>query len=185
MRRRRLPPALRLASRLKLGASIRKARRAAGLTQEALGRRLGLKGRAIYRWERNDAAPNGHHRRALIREIYLFSTAAGLQLQAAISELTGKQYTVVGASSNQEPAPPTPRDTSTSPFIAAPQLQPSAATQPANDLLDVAILKMADELDIAPRRARRALSRLLQRLRSANFQLGTLEVELDRLLTVD
>ncbi len=185
MRRRRIPPHLRLPARLKLGASILKARRAAGLTQEVLGQRLGLKGRAIYRWERNETAPSDRHRRALIREIHLLNAQAGLELQEALSKLTGKTYAVVGYAATQEPAPRSAQnENSASPFVdASPrQLIAASSTQPASDLLDLAILKMADELDLAPRRARRALSRLLERLRTANFKWETLDAELERLL---
>ncbi len=61
------------------------------LTQAALGQRLELKGRAIYRWERNETAPSDRHRRVLIREIHLFNKQAALELQEAFSERTGQR----------------------------------------------------------------------------------------------
>jgi len=76
---------------------------------------------------------------------------------------------------------------SNSPFLDEP-LKPSAVTvtaQPTNDALDVAILKQADELDVPPRRARRALGRMLERLRGANFRIDAMPAELERLLTRD
>ncbi len=188
MRRKRIPLALRLPARLRLGLPIRNARRAAGLTQAALGQRLELKGRAIYRWERNETAPSDRHRRVLIREIHLFDKQAALELQEAFSERTGKRYAVIAADFTQDSVPQKPEPanpaTNNQPFMTAtePACATVASTQSTNDVLDVAILKMADELDIAPRRARRALSRLLERLQNANFRFEDIRAELERLL---
>src|SRR5688572_19513210 len=64
--------------------AIRAARKAAGLTQDELGRRIGLNGRAIYRWERGDFAPTRRNRSALVTAITPFNTEAGKQLRAAL-----------------------------------------------------------------------------------------------------
>ncbi len=187
MPRRRIPLAQRLPNRLQLGASIVEARRAAGLAQETLGQRLGLQGRAIVRWERNETAPNDRHRRALIREIHLLNPQAGLALQAAVSAKTGKAYTVASEPVDAEPSiSPAQNDNSKSqsPFLV-PAPKTTETAQTVLDVLEFGVLKMADELDVAPRRVRRALSRLLERLREANVTLEPLQRELARVLTQD
>jgi transcriptional regulator with XRE-family HTH domain len=176
-----------------LGSAIRVARRATGLTQEALGRRLGLKGRAIYRWERNETAPNHRHRRALLREIQLFSAEAATQLQTLFTERTGKTHNVIAESAALALVPSQPQQANTNniphPFVdtapadtVATQTHTEAAR---NDALDVAILRMADELDISPRRARRALARLLGRVQSAHVPMDNFRAEVERLVARD
>jgi transcriptional regulator with XRE-family HTH domain len=184
MPRKRIPKALRLPNRLQLGAAIVEARRATGLTQEILGQRLGLKGRAIYRWERNETAPNDRHRRALIREIHLLNAQAGLTLQAAFTAKTGKSYTVVSEPLVAEPSMKSARNDnskSQGPYLVpAPQIHKATEpTQSVSDTLEFAVLKMADELDASPRRVRRAFSRLLERLRASNLTLEAIQLELN------
>jgi transcriptional regulator with XRE-family HTH domain len=94
--------------RSKVGSSIREARRKAGLTQEHLGRRLGLKGRAIYRWERNETAPTGRHRGALIREIAAVSPEAATQLQAALDAAQSGVQAGAAAAAVAQPVAPAP-----------------------------------------------------------------------------
>jgi transcriptional regulator with XRE-family HTH domain len=57
------------ALRSRLAQAIRRARHAAGLTQEQLASGSGLKGRAVYRWERADSSPTNRQRRALVLAI--------------------------------------------------------------------------------------------------------------------
>ena len=190
MHRKRIPIPQRLPNRLQLGACIVEARRAVSLTQDALGQRIELQGRAIYRWERNETAPNDRHRRALIREIHRLNPQVGLTLQAAITAKTGKAYQVVSAPLVAEPSISSARiDDSKSPgpyLVQAPQVpKASENTQPMLDILEFAVLKMADELDVAPRRVRRALSRLLDRLSEAKLTLETLQLEFARVFAQD
>ena len=184
MRRKRLPLAQRLPTRLKLGDSIREARRAVGLTQDSLGQRLGLKGRAIYRWERNETAPTGRHRPALIRAIHSLNAQAGLKLQTALTTLTGKSYTVVSCPAIEESTKQSPElGVPATPVTALPQQREVfEAKQGMSDQLELAILKMADELDVSPRQVRRALSRFLERLPGANITLESIRVEVEHLL---
>jgi transcriptional regulator with XRE-family HTH domain len=142
--------------RAKPGRSIREARRAAGLTQEHLGRRLGLKGRAIYRWERDEAAPTARHRRALVQEIQAVNPEAAAKLRAALDArpADAKQGNIP-----QAPAPPPARS--------------------AAEVLELAVLRMADELDLAARRVRRPLGRLLERLRASDVSLEAAQKELE------
>ena len=54
---------------------------------------------------------------------------------------------------------------------------------PQADIVECTVLKLADALDVSPRRVCRALSRLLERLRDANFTLDTIQVALNQMLT--
>ena len=190
MPRKRIPLPRRLPNRFNLGASIVEARGLAGLRQDILGQRLGLQGRAIDRWERNETAPSDRHRRTLIRAIYLVNPRAGLALQAAFTAKTGKSYAVVSEPVVAEPSMGAVRNDdskSQSPNLASPPKIHKATepTQPVLGIVEFAALKMADELDVSPRRVRRALSRLFERLRDANVTLDTVQVELNHVLSRD
>ncbi len=184
--RRRLPPHLRLAARLKLGSSIREARSEAGLTQEHLGRRIGLKGRAIYRWERNETAPTARHRVTLIREIHAVNPQAAAKLHAALTALTGKRLAIAELSTPAQPAVQSPaRDVPEATANNAACYAQSAVPSPIRNVsgsLELAVLKMADELDVPARRVRHALARLLDRLRAANITLDAAQRELELLV---
>ena len=156
------------------------------MTQESLGKRLGLKGRAIYRWERNETAPTGRHRPALIREIHLLSAEAGLKLQTALTTLTGESYTFVSDPANEGSPKQSPElGVPATPVTASPQqrevIEPKQATR---NQLKLAMLKMADELDVSPRQVRRALSRFLERLPGANLTLESIRIEVEQLLNI-
>jgi transcriptional regulator with XRE-family HTH domain len=127
-----------------LGPAIREARRAAGLTQEQLGRRLGLEGRAIYRWERSESAPTKRHRSALVTAIQAVNQGAAAKLATAMMNAG-----VTNVPAIAQPPSPTPVENTTA--------------------LELAVFAMADELDLPPRRIRGSLVRLCQRLRTANY----------------
>ena len=125
--------------------AIRDARQAARLTQEQLAARIGVKASGIGRWERGQATPRKRNRRALIAAIRERHPSAGDQLAAALQ------------------GPP-----------AATQPAPSAVVPPPPDpatLLQLAVFRMADELDLPPRRLRGPLLRLLTRLRRAELNI--------------
>jgi transcriptional regulator with XRE-family HTH domain len=138
----------------KLAPAIRTARRAAGLTQQELGMRLGLKGRAVYRWERDASAPAKARRKALVGAIEAVNRDAAAQLAAAFAEA------IAPAAAAAPAPPPTP----------APLSGPLA--------LELAIFSMADELDLPPRRLRAALMKLLERMRQANISFEVCERQL-------
>jgi transcriptional regulator with XRE-family HTH domain len=135
--------------RSKLAQTIRNARRTAGLTQQQLGMRLGLTGRAVSRWERSDSAPTQRHRAALVMAIKAVDVSAAASLAAALSG-----ETVV--------------DPASAPVRSQPAVDAASA-------LEHAIYAMADELDLPARRIRGALARLLQRLRRTDMSLETTE----------
>jgi transcriptional regulator with XRE-family HTH domain len=135
--------------RQKLGQSIRSARRAAGFTQLQLGMRLGLKGRAVYRWENNGSAPTKRHQREMLAVIGAVNSGAASTLAAAFA--TVRQGTALA---KPEPA--------AAPAVAAPN---------PLEAFELAIFRLADDLDLPPRRLRRPLARLCERLRAANFTL--------------
>lgn len=146
-----------------LAVAIRKSRRAAGLTQEQLGRRLGLRGRAVYRWERGDSVPSRRNRKALVVALDAVNRDAAAQLAAVLA----REAPPRGA---PPPAPATP------PAPAPPELSAPVA-------LELAIFHMADELDLPPRRVRGPLVRLFKRLRSTHFTLDTAQKQVEAWIT--
>lgn len=143
--------------RSELAQAIRDARLAIGLTQEELARRLGLKGRAVYRWERDDSAPRRRHRAALIAAVNAVNQSAGATLAAVIGGVAKGRRGVAVVAPAAAPAPPS--DTKL--------------------VVELAIFGFADELDLPPRRVRIGLGRLLKRLRETNVTLEMVERQLE------
>jgi DNA-binding XRE family transcriptional regulator len=138
--------------------AIRSARTAAGLTQEELGQRIGLNGRAIYRWERSEFSPTRRNRSALVTAITLVNAEAGKGLRAAFSApADAAPRTVV--------APPAP----TSHEVA----------------LQLGLLAFAHDLDLPPRRVRSALLRFCKRLENTGLTMDAARVGLERVLPDD
>jgi transcriptional regulator with XRE-family HTH domain len=131
--------------RSKVGSSIREARQKAGLTQEHLGRRLGLKGRAIYRWERDETAPTGRHYRALIRELEAVNPEIATKLKGVLEAAKSGADAGTVATAVAQPVAPLP-----------------APSQ--SEVFELAVLKMADELDLPASRVRRSLAKLFERM---------------------
>jgi transcriptional regulator with XRE-family HTH domain len=146
----------------RLPSAIRGARAACGLTQEQLGRRLGLKGRAVYRWERGDISPRPRHLRALVTAINAVNQNAAAILAAVVVEHEAQRKNK-GKGKTQQVAPPP----------AAPPPPPDPKLT-----LELAIFTLADELDLSPRRLRLGLSKLLQRLREHQITLPQAEQHL-------
>jgi transcriptional regulator with XRE-family HTH domain len=151
MSRRRVSQARRAICQ-QMGPLVRSARRSAGLTQTALAKRLGLKPRTISRWERASSAPNQRHLRELANAIEAVRPGAAAALQA----------TLAAGRPTAAPAAPAP---------AEPVRYPAG--------LEYAVLRMADELDLPPRRVRRPLVRLLQRAAECGFDLETAKAYVD------
>ena len=137
-----------------MAQAILNARRAVGLTQEQLGRRIGLQGRAVYRWERDDIVPSKRNQRALVTAINAVNQEVAAKLAAALS----------GQGQGAEPAP-------------APVPVPPPLSAPV--VLELAVFGMADELDLPARRIRGSLARLLKRLRESNLTLEVAQRQLD------
>jgi transcriptional regulator with XRE-family HTH domain len=150
--RRKPIPKERGAERSKLADAIVRARRTAGLTQEELGRRVGLKGRAVNRWERDTSAPTKRNRAALVTAFTALSPEIGAWFAQAIA----------GATEGPKPAP-------------APAATATPAAASASDALERAVFAFADELDLPPRRARGALKRLVARLSAANLSVDAVQ----------
>lgn len=117
------------------------ARRASGLTQAQLGQRIGLKGRAIWRWERDESAPSKRNQAALVTAL------------TSLNPSLGEWFLKATATAPEEPKPAT---------VAA----PSAA-----EVLERAVFAFADELDLPARRARGALKRLIAQFTAANLSV--------------
>jgi transcriptional regulator with XRE-family HTH domain len=141
-----------------LARAIREARLSVRLTQTALARYIGLKGRAVYRWERGDSLPRKPVRSLLIRVIQIRSGEAAAKLAAAFESHAARVKGLVEAA----PAP------------ATPPAKPSGSLA-----LELAIFAMADELDLAPRRLRASLPRLFARVAEAGYSLDSARHEVE------
>lgn len=140
-----------------LAQALREARLTAGLTQEELGRHLGLNGRAIYRWERDEYTPTSANTRRVLQVLASLHEPAAAKLHAVIASRAAPAP--VDAPPAASPAPP-------------PAVVPRA-------LVEHGVFSMADELDLPARRVRGALSRWLRRVRDANLALDLVQRELD------
>ena len=137
--------------------AIRDARLTLRLTQEQLGRYVGLKAHAVYRWEAGYAIPRRSAQRALLEAVVPRNQQAGAQLKAAFDNHRTRG----------EVAPPAPAPT-------------PAPAQPTGALaLELAIFAMADDLDLAPRRLRLALPKLLLRMAVAGYSLESARHEIE------
>ena len=134
-----------------LANAIREARLAVRLTQEELGRQIGLKGRAVYRWERDASVPRRFVRGSVVRAIAMRNPEVAARLATAFETHAKRKSGFVAP----EPAPAPP----------PPPLDPVA--------LEFALFAMADELDLAPRRLRASLTRLFPRVAQAGYSLDS------------
>ena len=142
-----------------LAHAIRDARLSLRLTQDQLGMRLGLKGRAVYRWERGASAPTKRHLRALVTAVQALDVNVAAKLQAELASYVNKAGGIVAP----VPVPP-----------------PPAPAKPTDRVaLELAIFAMADELDLAPRRLRASLLRLFVRLAEGGFSLDAARAQVD------
>lgn len=70
-----------------LAQSIRRARRAVGLTQEQLAQRMGLKLQAVYRWEADHTVPSKRNMNMLLSAISMLNGAVAARLSAELQGL--------------------------------------------------------------------------------------------------
>ncbi len=146
-----------------LAEAIRTARLASGLTQEQLGRKLGLKGRAVYRWERDASAPRRRHRGELVTAINAVNQAAATTLATVFaSEAQGRRSAALGAPA-YSPAP-------------APPVIDRRLT------LELAVFAMAQDLDVPARRLRSGLIKLIKQTRAASITLDAVQRHLEEQL---
>lgn len=137
--------------RPKVGAAIRAARRAIGMTQAQLGQRAGVKGQAVYRWERDDAVPSRRTQRELVAVVRAVHAAAATRLAIALGL-------------EQAPPPPAPP--------AEPVLTGSAA-------FETGMYMLADVLDVPIARLRSGFARFLSFAGARHVQLGQLPAMLE------
>jgi transcriptional regulator with XRE-family HTH domain len=141
--------------------AIRNARRACELTQQDLGRRLGLTGRAVYRWERGQSEPTKRNGQSLITAIRMLNADAAAQLAAVLA--SAGLSAPAAAPAQAVPAP----------------LPPPVPSVDVRAVLEHSIFALADELDLPARRARNAVARLLRRLGDANLSFEITRRELE------
>lgn len=143
------------------GAVVRWARRRLGLTQEDLGKRLGIKSRAVSRWEIGTSGPSRQHRKELVTILGERDAAVGAELASAFARLYPKKLR-----KGQKPPPP-----------------PEPPRPPPNpSVLDRAVLHAADALDVAPRRARSFAIDILRGLLQSHLTVEEAIGELTRAL---
>jgi len=120
--------------------------------------RMGLKGRAVYRWERGDSLPRRRHRGHLFRAIQVLSEDAAAKLLAAFAA----------------------HDAAAKGLMLAAPAAPAVPAGPTGPVaLELAVFAMADELDLAPRRLRLALGRLFARVAEAGYSLDAARREVE------
>lgn len=146
------------------GRDIRRARVALELTQEQLGRRMGMSGggQAICRWEGNHSRPRPRQRDALLAAMGALNPAVAAQLAAVFAAKSGSpgEPSTSAARATEMRRAATPNE---SPV-------PSPSVQPAADIaLELALLRMADELDVPARRLRASALHFLEALRAARI----------------
>lgn len=151
----------------RLSQAIRAARLATRLTQKQLAARVGVKAAAVQRWEAGRNKPPPRRRPALAQAIAALDARVGARLQAALNADAGLVA--------PEVALPTAAPAAVSSATAPGPALPASAQQSSVELL---VYRMADELDLPPRRMRGALLRLLRRLRAAGASLEDVEREL-------
>lgn len=160
----------------RLGQAIRAARLESRQTQQELGKRLGVKASAVQRWEAGRSKPPPRKRRALPAAIAALNAKAGARLQAmleadaGIVAPAGAATTTAAMGVAMAAAPPQPHAAT-----GLPGPSPPAAERSALELL---VYRMADDLDLPPRRMRGALTRLLRSVRANGLSLEQLEREL-------
>jgi transcriptional regulator with XRE-family HTH domain len=147
----------------KLGRAILAARRAARLTQHELGERVGVHAHTVRRWEWEEASPTRANRTALIAAIYALNAATSGELAQAF----GAQELEVATEAR---------------VASTGGATPVAAESHALQAADATLLKMADDVDAAPRRIRSGVLELLKRMRASNLSIEALEQQLERQL---
>lgn len=155
----------------RLSQAIRAARLATHLTQKQLAARIGVKATAVQRWEAGRNKPPPRRRPVLASAIAALDPKVGARLQAALSLDAG---IVAGELPGVDP-PEAPRPSATPPARAP--ITSSASAQP--NPVELIVYRMADELDLPPRRMRGALTRCLRSLRATGLSLEQTERALE------
>lgn len=154
----------------KLSQAIWNARRQTHLTQASLGQRVGVKASTILRWEAGRSRPPARRRPALVSAITALDANAGARLLAALNADAGLAA--------PEPPPRVARVDAAIAAPAGPATSPAASPPAARSTLELLVYRMADELDLPPRRMRGALTRWLRSVRAAGLSFEQAEREL-------
>jgi transcriptional regulator with XRE-family HTH domain len=128
--------------------AIRAARHQARITQTHLAALVGLKARAVSRWEKDESTPTLRVRARLVQVLQTLHPPAAAALADSF------------AARNRKRLPPSP-----------PPAPPPPAAPTGAAALELALFQFADDLDVPPRRARLAFARLLDRLQAGSLTL--------------
>ena len=142
-----------------ISRAIRTARRECDLTQDQLARRLGVKGRALSRWELGHCKPSKRHRAELLTAFQHVDP----EWASWLANMMGSLAQVGGATQ------------------ATSEAHPSAPEVDSRAVVELAVFTLADELDLPARRVRGPLAKLLVRLRQASLTLDGASRALDEL----
>lgn len=186
-----------------IGRAIYRARKACGLTQKQLGLRLGLKGgpQAVYRWERAINAPTARTAKLLLNAVAALNPTAAAALEATLRNVLGEQAfpsASVTTSTAQQARPSEASHGGNATATAAQRgtqreggaTSPHPPTTPEQGgylfqrqvAIEYLVLRMADELDVSPRRVRIPVWNLLRRLQSKGIPLGVALQEVGALI---
>jgi hypothetical protein len=119
-------------------------------------------GQAIYRWEGNHSRPRPRQQTALVAAIGALNPAIAAELAKLFATDPGSARPKSSAATSGGVVPQTAADNASSSAHAPGQLDPATT-------LELALLRMADELDVPPRRLRDATQRFLETLGAAHF----------------
>jgi transcriptional regulator with XRE-family HTH domain len=141
------------------GVALRSAREAAGLSQTRVAHEMRTYPQTVHRWEKSSSIPTMEVRIALVRLL----KDAPRPLLEELAEESNLDLASLGME------PPPPAAPAPSAPLAAPAPPPPPAPPPvipatAQAMVDDALREAAEEIDVAPRALRPALSRMLDRL---------------------
>ena len=146
----------------KLAEAVRAARLKLGLTQTQLAGLVGLHPNAIVRWEGGVGVPAKRNRARILAAVNTVNAEAGRTLSAAFAEAFPPK---------RRPGQPAP---------VAPPPPPAAPVYETSVWVTQAAYRVAEHLDVSPRRARGAALRMLRLLAKGHVTVEQAVAELEK-----
>lgn len=143
-------------TRTRHAQAVCNARAETGLTQRELGRRIGLSGRAISRWEQGVGSSTRRNRAALVMAISLVNAEAGERLKAAFEAAT--------------------------PDAAPREVAPEPAPASHDVSVKLSLLALVHQLDVPVGRVRTALVQFCKELSRTQLTVDALGACVERAL---